>query len=219
MLNSTPVDRTYSWIKRECTVAEELYRKMMEEAKDPDWKEIIPTPEEYIHNAGEYKTWWDAYKEDECNIFRQKHAATLAELEREKEEAFYKLTLSEEQKLQYIIDKLEKNEKPYEVPEEYTEDLKQLRGFFNCDLAVYMGMLSLLFDLLASDEFGFIKLRFIGANNTDTLPNLLINDIAPFENYYFLEQHTSKCKGCSDCVKESMEELKARLIEESEKIN
>ena len=210
-MNTKPEDRTYSWIKRECTVAQGLYGKVIEELdpEDVDLKDIIPDPITYVRNRDHYKSWWDAYKESQCEAFRQKHKSTIAELEKEKEENIKKLQMTEDEKLEYYVQKekeiAEKRERGEEIffepPQDYIDDQKAIRGFFNSTMAVYMDLMSTILSLLGTEEFGFIKMDLSDANEAkeeSQLQNRLINTLAPYENYYFYEkaQSNEKCNKC-----------------------
>lgn len=192
MLNTSPIDRTFDWIKRECTVAQDLYAKVLEEIDEEDkgLEDLIPTPIEYWMNAELFKTWWDNLKETAQSEFKKKHAWTIEQLEKQKEDNITKLTMTDDQKLEFYIAqdkeiarKRAAGERVFIEPdEEYLADQKALRGFFNCTLAVYMALLSTILDLVLSDEFDFIEIDF---EKGMRLEECLVNTIEPHQNYYY----------------------------------
>jgi len=191
-LNTSPSDRTFDWVKRECTVAQDLYSKVIEEIEegDEDLKELIPTPIEYWMNIEIYKKWWDAYKEQKQEEFKQKHAWTLEQLEIQKENNFKKLAMTDDEKLMFYVEqdkeiarKRAAGERVFLEPDaEFLGDQKALRGFFNCTMAVYMALLSTIIDLILTDEFDFIE---IDLERDIRLENCLVNTLEPHQNYYF----------------------------------
>lgn len=215
-MNKKPEERTYSWIKRECAVASGLYEKVVSELEpgDEDLKDLIPSPIEYVRDSGYYKEWWDDYKESKCEEFRVKHAVTIKELEKTKEENFKKLTMTEDEKLEYFLKKEKEIEEKrsrgeeiyYEPPEEYYVDQKALRGFFNSTLGVYLDLMSKIIELLNTKEFDYISIDH--GHRDVSFEERLVNFLEPFENKYDYKQHKESCElGCSKCEEIRQEDM------------
>lgn len=225
MLNTSKEERTFSWIKRECIVASGLYEKVIEdlEPEDEELKEIIPDPITYVRECEYYKNWWDEYKESKCEEFREKHADTISELEKKKDENFKKLQMTEEEKLEYFLEQEEVIKKKrergeslfFEPPKEYYDDQKAIRGFFNSRMAVYLDLMSKILEILNTKEFDYISIDE-SAKSDYKFEERLTNFLEPFENKYYYDKHCEECKDCDDL--RNAEDVTKGAIKE-EKIN
>lgn len=198
MLNTSPEDRTFDWVKREVLVAESLHAKVLEDIdpEDEDMIELVCTPKDYWVMRNLYKPWWDKYVETKCDNFKEKHAETLHELEKEKEENIKKLQMTEDEKIDYFLakdkereEKLARGESVYMgPPEEFYADQKAIRGFFNSTFAVYFGLMSKIIELLDSEEFDFIEIDL----EEELLSESMINTLEPYQNKHFASKANEK---------------------------
>jgi len=204
MLQMKPEERNYEWLKRELNIACDLYDTLLDEIDetgDNEMGECLPSPLEYCTSPDMYGNFWNKFKQHKINTFKDKHKDTLKLIDQQIEESFKKLQMNDDEKIEYYVEKdqqlqnLSKEElQKLEIPQEYYDDLKHLRGFFNTTIATYMGLLAKIIDLIVN-EYYYFDISLDGNE-----PNL-INHIEPFGNLVLYQQHrdSDECEGDGIC--------------------
>lgn len=204
MIGMKDIDKNFDWVKREVLVAHAMFDTVIHDMdpEDDDLKEFIPDLLSYMRDPWFYKNWWDTFKNQKLDEFKTTHKDSIDHLENEKNENFDKLSMNDDQKLEYFVKReLELTELRnqgidiFQIPDAYYTDLKAIRAFFNSTLAVYFSLLSKIVDLFMEYEYFWFDI----SDPECPIEDRLHNDLHPFGNLVELNQHFDSCKGCPDC--------------------